>query len=393
MRKADKWQDTILPYDYKNKWRNTNNYIMYMLNRLQSMFIYKGLPDTIKQRSLELKNMTHGLTIWCYVDEDNIKQNQQGKHMPGGVYALWGDIGGEVDLNDDMTVATIAHSCLKQSLTLKIGEECVIMRNDSLMLGLLPILERYNTLINEADISLYLSSIEARATALITAGDDKTKANAETYINKILNGELSVIGELSSLEGFQGIKTQPYLTDAGNQITNLIELHSYLWGREWQELGVDFADNKKREIIVSGEIEQNKPQLRPLIDDMLHCRELALEEINKMFGLNISVSLHSAWLDTQEAHEVNDADNNMELDNEEVQEIPREDEQPEPEEKAQPAEENSESDSAPTDPEAQESDLEGDSEAKAEAVDEIKDEVIDVLEAVKEAVKEEVQDE
>lgn len=386
-------QDTILPYDFKNKDKNTKTYIMYMLNRLQSMFIYKGLPDTIKQRSLELNNMTHGLTVWCYIDEGNIVQDEESKHLPGGVYALWGDIGGVIDLNYDMTYATIAHPRLKNSLRLKIGEECVIMRNDSLMLGLLPILERYNTLINEADISLYLASIQARATALITAGDDKTKINAETYINKIFNGELSVIGELSSLEGFQGIKTQPYLTDAGNQITNLIELHSYLWGREWQELGVDFADNKKREIVVSGEIEQNKPQLRPLIDDMLHCRELALEEINKMFNLNIEVSLHSAWLDTQEAHEVNDADNNMELDNEEVQEIPREDEQSEPEEKAESVKENSESDSEPGEPESQESDLEGDSEAKAEAVDEIKDEVIDVLEAVKEAVKEEVQDE
>lgn len=384
-----KKENLFLPYDYKNKKENIDNYIRSMLNRLQSMFIYEGLPETIKQRSLELNNMTHGLTIWCNIDEDNIVQDVNSAYLPGGLYALWGDIGGVIDLNYDQTYAIIAHPRLKKSLQLKIGEECVVMRNDSLMEGMLPILERYCTMIAENDISLNLADIMTRATALITAGDDKTKANAELYLTKLFNGELSVIGELSSLNGFKGIETQPYLTEAGNQLTNLIELHSYFWGRLWNELGIDFNDNRKRESIMAGEAEQNLPQLRPLVDDMLHCRITALEEINKMFNTDIKVSLHSAWLQTQEAHEENDANNDLQLD--EAAEItPEATEEPQSEETEQAeqlqAEEETELETAENAPESETVE-----EVKAEAVEEIAEDIKEVIEEVKEEIKEEAE--
>lgn len=391
MRKRD---NLFLPYDYKAKTTNINNYIKSMLNRLQSMFIYEGLPDTVKQRSLELNNMTHGLTVWCYVDESNILQDNESAHIPGGVYALWGDIGGVEDLNYDRTYAIIAHPRLKQALKLKIGEDCVVMRNDSLMEGMLPILERYCTQIAENDISLSLADIMTRATALITAGDDKTKANAELYLNKIFNGELSVIGELSSLNGFKGIETQPYITDAGNQLTNLIELHSFLWGRMWQELGVDFNDNRKRESIMAGEAEQNLPQLRPLIDDMLHCRLKALEDINKMFNFDIKVSLHSAWRDTQAAHEEDDANNDLQLD-EGAEIAPEATEEPQSEETEQAEQLQAEEETTPEAPEnaPEEEKPETIEEVKAEAVEEIAEDIKEVIEEVKEEITEDAPEE
>jgi hypothetical protein len=35
------------------------------------------------------------------------------------------------------------------------------------------------------------------------------------------------------------------------------------------------------------------------VDDMLECRQAGIDEVNKMFGTNISVELSSAWSDNQ----------------------------------------------------------------------------------------------
>ena len=39
--------------------------------------------------------------------------------------------------------------------------------------------------------------------------------------------------------------------------------------------------------------------MKPLIDDMLEQRQIAIDEVNKMFGTNIKVSLNSSWEDNQ----------------------------------------------------------------------------------------------
>ena len=51
----------------------------------------------------------------------------------------------------------------------------------------------------------------------------------------------------------------------------------------------------------------NADCLIPFIDDMLKCRQTAIEKINNMFGLNISVELNSVWA-------VKDAELDAELD-------------------------------------------------------------------------------
>lgn len=319
MRKEQK----ILPYSFNDKQTNVRNYVESMLNRTQSMFIYGNLPETINQRQLELKNQTHGFTIWCNVDESEIVQDPNSRKLPGGLYALNGGFGGIEDLNGDPTFVTIAHPRLKQSKVLKIDEECVLMRNDPFMQGLLPILERYCSMLVENDISINLADIMSRATAIITAGDDTTMENARLYIKKIIDGEISVIGELSSLEGYKGIETQPFMNNVNNTITNLIELQQYLKASMWNDLGLNANWNAKRESINSGESELNHDALLPLIDTMLHSRQEALTKINELFGTNITVELHSAWADVQELHEEQDSDDDLQLDEEtETEEIP-----------------------------------------------------------------------
>jgi hypothetical protein len=60
----------------------------------------------------------------------------------------------------------------------------------------------------------------------------------------------------------------------------------------------------KRESINSNESQLNDDMLHPLIDDMLRMRREALDQVNEMFGTNITVDFNSAWKDNEIENEV-----------------------------------------------------------------------------------------
>lgn len=266
-------------YEFADKNKCANNIISYMLNRTQSMFKYSGLPDTIPERILELYLQTNGNCCFYEHNEE--------------LYVFTGGLGGEPDVYYMPTVYTVANPALKISKSLIIDRDCVVIPNDSLYMGLIPMFERYATAMMENEISMNVASINARIVSLISAGDDRTAKSAEKYLKDIADGKTGVIAENTF---FDGVKSQPYGTTANsNTITNLIEYEQYLKASWFNELGLNANYNMKRESINSNESQLNEDMLLPLVDNMLHCRKIGLEKVNAMFGTNISVSLNSSW--------------------------------------------------------------------------------------------------
>ena len=270
-------------YSFYDKARCTNQHISYMLNRTQSMFKWNGLPKTIPQRNLELMLQMHGNIGIASVD--------------GLLYAFIGGLGGEPNPYYMPTLYTVANPSLKLSKNFVIDEDIIIIPNDSLYIGLLPMFERYASAITETELSMIDANINSRIVSLLTAGDDKTKASAEKYIEDIISGKVGVI---ASEEFLGGLKTQPYANTGHNVITDLIELEQYLKASWFNELGLNANYNMKRESINSGESQLNNDMLLPLIDDMLKQRQEGAEKVNNMFGTSITVELASSWEDNQE---------------------------------------------------------------------------------------------
>lgn len=281
--------------DFTNKKDRINDYISQMLNRTNKMFDIQGLPDNIDVRQLERRLQTHGYLVWFKIEDSDIVQMPDSREMKGGVYALWGGLGGVVDFNDDFTFAIVTHPRLNKSFKLKIDEDCVVMRNDSLMTGLLPLYERYATMLVENDITINMADIQSRIVSLITAGTDTNKKSADLFIENIQKGKLSVISDQPVSDMFK-LNTLPYSNTASSTITNLIELQQYIKASWFNELGLSANYNMKRESINSSEAQMGQDSLRPLIDDMLHERKNAYDKINKMFGLNITCEFHTPWL-------------------------------------------------------------------------------------------------
>lgn len=270
-------------YDFSDKKNCINTHIRYMLNRTQSMFKWSGLPDTIPQRNLELMIQSNGCVAFY-------KYN-------GELYAFTGGLGGEPNPYYMPTIFTISNPALKLTVNAKIDKDCIIVPNDAMYMGLLPLFAKYATALSENELSIMVALINSRIPALISSDNDGATKSAEKYIADIKDGKLGVI---ASQAFFDGIKTQPYGATANtNIITNLIESEQYLRATWFNDLGLNANYNMKRESINSGESQLNDDALLPLIDNMLECRKKAVEKINAMFETSISVDLASAWKDNE----------------------------------------------------------------------------------------------
>lgn len=264
-------------YDFKDKQKNVNNYITRMFNRTAQTFQYEGLPDSIPVNVLEYYLQAIGTAV---ITEHG-----------GNLVVLTGNAGGICDEYYRPKEFIVANPWLNLSKNLKIGEECILIYNDSMYQGLGDMYQRYATLLVENDLTIKIADIMARCTAILSAGtDDRTKASAELFIKRLEDGDISVITDNAIIET---LKTLPYTDSAKSSITDLIELQQYLKASWFNEMGMNANYNMKRESLNSAEAQMNEDGLMPLIDDMLHCRKKWVDEVNAKYGTNITVKYHS----------------------------------------------------------------------------------------------------
>lgn len=285
--------------DFSDKKASAMQYVSYMLNRTQSMFKYTGLPDSLPKRNLELMLQTNGFIAIPIPDKVPA--------LNGKLYAFadGASLGGERDVYYMPTICNIASPALNWSASLKIGEECIVIPNDSLYIGLLPMFSRYASMLAENDLTIRIADINARIIDLLSAPDDRTKKSAEQYLKDIEDGKLGVIADNAFLDG---IKSQPYASSGStNNITQLIELQQYLKAGWYNDVGLNANYNMKRESINSDEAQLNDDALLPLVVDMLNMRKIGFDTVNRICGYNITVDLNSSWEVRQ-----NEQDNNLE---------------------------------------------------------------------------------
>ena len=266
-------------YDYKSKTRNVNNMNNYMFAKTLSMFEYQGLPETIPQRELERLLQTNG---YAFITEVN-----------GELYALAGSLAGtEKDPYGQPTEITINNVAINFNKTLNLKTDGVLIRNDDVRIGLLPLFEKGNTLLAENDVNMVMWGINSRIQKLISAPDDKSRESAELYIKKIIDGDLSIIADNAL---FDGVKMQAQAASSVAGVQQMIEYHQFVKSNLYNEIGLSSNFNMKRERLISSEIDQAEDSLFPFVYNMMENRNLGIAAINEMFGLNITVDFGSVW--------------------------------------------------------------------------------------------------
>ena len=275
MSKYDKLFERIANYSILNKDNALQKHVLYMLDKLESLIDVKGLPLTIPKRIFVRYLLINGFVVIAE-HEDNL-------------FAFYAGLGGVPDVNYDFTEAVVSNPALKLTKTFKIDEDCVLIRNDSSMLGVIPILEKFGALDTEVMITFRLMAINNRISALINADDDAGYASAKQFLKDVEDGKLGVI---QSGGFFDGVTTNDFANRAGD-IKDMIELKSFLDAKEWEEFGININGNAKREYVSDTEMDIGQPATLPLISNMLEQWREGIAKVNAMFGTEIEVDFSS----------------------------------------------------------------------------------------------------
>lgn len=298
------WGAVDCDCDILNKTVSVRKYVWTMLNRTNQMFEYTGLPETIPKEILELYLQINGQ---CCITE-----------VGGNLFALPGGLGGPPDPYYRPTLYIAAIPGLRDgdhsfSKSMKISNhldpfspvdysgECILVKNDTLMEGMLYMLSRYATQLTENDISIRSAQINARAHVNITAETDSEAVSARAYLNALEAGKLEIIMGKAMMDS---LNVQNISMNSANVIIQLIELQQYLKASWYNEIGLNANFNMKREYQSEEELQANTDVLLPLVDNMLECRKLAIEAVNKKYGTSISVDKNSSWENKQQERDV-----------------------------------------------------------------------------------------
>lgn len=257
-------------------------HVLYMLNRTQVMFDYKKLPETIPARNLEMMLQLNGNIFFTKVY--------------GDFYVFTGGLGGEPDVYYEPTIYTVANPYLNYSKNLVIGDDGILIRNDSYGVGLLPLFKKYAALLAENELTMRIADVNNRIMFLLSAADDRTKASAEKFMDDVSKGKLDVISDNAFLES---LKVLPAATQNSVRLTDLIEFEQYLRAGWFNDLGINANYNMKRESISPNEAQLNDDALLPFVDDMLEMRRIGIKQVNEKYELDIEVNLSSSWLKEQ----------------------------------------------------------------------------------------------
>ena len=254
----------------KNK---INSYISdYLFNNALSIFKYEGLPDNVKAVDLEKNLLRFGkilFTKWhdefyIFSYSDTGKQNYLGEYTHYQVnnpYIQCNEI-----FSDDNAVRIFNTDTHEPLINL---------------MGMLT--ENY--------ISLNVKNINSRIPFLISARDSSTRQSAEIFLRQIYDGKQGIIAEQPI---FDSLNVNP-LSDKANDLTQLIELNKFFYSDYFQKIGLTNLYNNIHDRISATETEFTATSIYPYVDNMKRNRDKAVEKINSMFGLSVSVEFSSSW--------------------------------------------------------------------------------------------------
>lgn len=270
------YYDNTINYNITSKTKNVQNIIDGVVNKTLTMFFYTNLPESLPIDELEKILQLSGAGFVTTID--------------GQLVILKGTYNYDtVDIYNRPSEINCYLPDKKQYKMFKISDG-VLIKNDYLERGLLPIFKKWGYLINESELTLIIANRYKRMVKTFIANDDPTAESVRTYLTKVDNGESSVI---TSNILWDSIKIDG--ESASNTLHELIEYDNYIKSELYKEIGLYSNDNMKKERLISSEVENGMNSIYPLVDNMLNCRKQAISKINEKFNTNISVEFTSSW--------------------------------------------------------------------------------------------------
>lgn len=247
----------------------------YLFATAMTMFKYDGLPDSVRPEDLERMLLENGELIFTkWHDDFYIFQfTGAGKQNYLGEWDSYQVNNPYINCNAVFT-----------------DKDAVRVRNTDNSVSLAGMLDMYSELLSESYITLNMSDVNARLSFLISAGDSATKTSAELFLKQVYDGKQGIIGSQPLLES---LSVNPLAEHRDFQ--SVIELNKFYYSDFFQKIGLTNLYNNIHDRISATETEFTATSIYPFVDNMKKNREQAIEKINKLFGLNVSVEFTSSW--------------------------------------------------------------------------------------------------
>lgn len=235
-----------------------------------SMFDWKNLPDSIDARFLELTLFTDGQAVFFKDEElDDYLCLQVATNGGFNVYRI------------PLRRRAYAVNGYQKQLDIK---DSVIIYNNMLRRNSIRTVKLYARRIANLDRIIDVNS-NAQKTPVLVQGSDTQKLTLEN-VYKEYDGNAPVIFGYSDLDlkGFSVLKTDaPFVAD------KIYQLKTQLWNECLTYLGISNLNIQKKERLVADEVVRNQGGTIASRYSRLNARRQAVDEINRMFGLDIEV--------------------------------------------------------------------------------------------------------
>ena len=270
--------------------QNQRTYLQYV-NRLTelsiSMYDWKNLPDTIDARFLELALFNDGMAVFF---KDEVM----------GYLGLQVMIGGALDIyRIPITRTAFAQNGYQMKLD---QSNSVIIFNNMLHTNSILDVQEMSKRLYEIQRTIDVNVIQQKTPKIVTCTENQRLVMKNLYA-QYMGNEPFIFGDKNlDLSGIKTLDTtSPYVAD------KLYELKTQYWNEALTYLGISNVNTVKKERMITDEVQRNLGGTIASRYSRLFMRQQACEQINKMFGLNISVDYREDMqvLDTYNANEAN----------------------------------------------------------------------------------------
>lgn len=268
--------------DFLNAYTQVN-YLYRLKEYAINCFEWLNLPDTVDARFIENELFDKGRINFF-------------KDKTLGYLCLPVNERGPINIYNEPTIKDIyASDGFRRHRTIK---NSVTIYNNFLKTPTFMTINLYSIRLAEVQRTIDINMLAQKTPVTIICPENERLAFKNIF--KQITGNKPVIWGTSELnmDNYKVLDTKaPYVIDK-------LTLYKHdLWNEVMTFLGVNNANQDKKERLVESEVGANDEQIEQARFNMLDARKIACKKINKMFGLNIDVKFRND--DVQKAYELN----------------------------------------------------------------------------------------
>ena len=276
---------------------NFFSYYIELLNKAINVFEWKNVPDNIDTDTLETILFRCG-------DVAFFKYNDT-------FYISHGNSSGEMTYNFTPEKYLVSNPYIEKGKNFNLSPDIdsVIIYNTpadkyiSLKSSFNEIIKRTAGILSDNLSSLNCLQINTRVQTIVTADNSNVAKSAEMKLKDLYDGKpYSVI--TSNLAS--NINIDDKSNANSKNIADLIDLNNYEYAQYLHALGIESNENNKKSRMIVDELKDNNFECLHNLHILLDSRKKAVEKINRLFNLNISVDIKSHLKEKEEKEEKDD---------------------------------------------------------------------------------------